>query len=597
MTPTAPPPNGPPPNGSPPNGSPPNGSPADPSAGASADPSADPSTDPSAGAGAGAPCTDPIRPGSPPGPAMHPLLDVDAIREIEARGLAATPPGTLMVRAADAVARACAELLRALPARTPVLALAGPGNNGGDALLAALRLADRGWAVRGLALQPDEPTADDARRVWRQWRARGLPLATPDELERLLAESPLVIDGLFGIGLTRPLPADATAIALRLARAAVTVVAVDLPSGLDADRGCIVGGPGNVAVRADVTVTMIADKPGLHTGAGCDLAGSVRVATLGLGGAGAGTPTGTGAGVAPGASAAVARGHLVDAGAVAGLLAPRRRDAHKGRFGDVLVVSGAPGMRGAAVLAALGAQAVGAGRLYLGLEDGAAADPQRPELMSRRIDPFQGDAELALGRATAIVAGCGLGTDAAARRTLGLVLAHPAALVLDADGLNVVAADAAIHAALAARAATRRPSVLTPHPLEAARLLDVTVAQVQRDRRAAALAIASATGACVVLKGAGSVVATPDGRWFVNGSGGPLLSVAGTGDVLAGTIGGLLAAALTPLDAALLGTWLHGTAADTLAGTPEWAGGIGLPASQLPGAIRAAVNRLAAGRS
>jgi hydroxyethylthiazole kinase-like uncharacterized protein yjeF len=263
----------------------------------------------------------------------------------------------------------------------------------------------------------------------------------------------------------------------------------------------------------------------------------------------------------------------------------------------VLVVSGAPGMRGAAVLAALGAQATGAGRLYLGLEDGAAADPQRPELMTRRIDTTRDTPEDALGRATVIVAGCGLGTGASAGRTLALVLAHPAALVLDADGLNGVAADAAMQATLAARAAAGRPSVLTPHPLEAARLLGIPVGQVQRDRRAAALAIAVATGACVVLKGAGSVVAAPDGRWFVNGSGGPLLSVAGTGDVLAGTIGGLLAAALAPLDAALLGTWLHGAAADGLAATPEWAGGIGLPASRLPEAIRAAVNRLAAGRS
>jgi hydroxyethylthiazole kinase-like uncharacterized protein yjeF len=516
----------------------------------------------------------------PPG-AGHPLLDSAAIRRIEAHGLAATEPGTLMARAADAVAQTCAVLLRGLPPGTPVLAIAGPGNNGGDALLAAMRLADRGWTVRGLALSASEPVADDAHRVWRQWHARGLTLAPPDALEALLADAPLVIDGLFGIGLSRPLPADATAIALRLAAAPVQVVAVDVPSGIDADRGCVVGGTGDVAVRATVTVTMIADKPGLHTGAGCDHAGRVVVADLAL----------QAVDPAPGPEPA---GRLVDAACVAGLLPQRPRDAHKGRFGDVLVLSGAAGMRGAAVLATLGAQATGAGRLFLGVEDGERSDPLRPELMARHLDTSLDDPEQALGRATVIVAGCGLGTDALAHRKLALVLMHPAVLVLDADGLNGVAADDRMRTLLMARAVDGRPTVLTPHPLEAARLLGVDVAEVQHDRRAAARALATATGACVVLKGAGTVIAAPDGRWFVNGSGGPLLSVAGTGDVLAGTIGGLLAAELAPVDAALLGVWVHGAAGDALAALPEW---IGLPASRLPEAIRARVNRLAADRS
>jgi hydroxyethylthiazole kinase-like uncharacterized protein yjeF len=512
----------------------------------------------------------------------HRLLDTAAIRAIEARGLAATEPGALMTRAAEAVAQVCAALLRGLPAGTPVLAIAGPGNNGGDALLAAMMLADRGWAVRGLALSASEPLADDAHRVWLQWHARGLPLAAPQALDALLADSPLVIDGMFGIGLSRPLPGDATAIALQLAAAPVTVVAIDVPSGIDADRGCVAGATGDVAVRAAVTVTMIADKPGLHTGAGCDHAGRVLVADLGLPRDDAEAPH---------------AGRLVGAASVAALLPPRPRDAHKGRFGDVLVVSGAPDMRGAAVLAALGAQATGAGRLYVGVEDGERSDPLRPELMARHVDLSLARPEEALGRATVIVVGCGLGTGVSAHRKLALALMHPAVLVLDADGLNGVAADDAMRRLLLTRAVDGRPSVLTPHPLEAARLLGVGVGDVQRDRRAAACELATATGACVVLKGAGTVIAAPDGRWFVNGSGGPLLSVAGTGDVLAGTIGGLLAAELAPVDAALLGVWLHGAAADALASRPGWAGSIGLPASRLPRAIRARVNRLAAVRS
>ena len=514
------------------------------------------------------------------------LLSTAAIRALEARGLAATPAGELMSRAADAIADTCVTLLRRLPPRTPVLALAGPGNNGGDALLAALRLADRGFAVHGLALSTELPTARDARAVRGLWAARGLPLAAPEALGALLATAPLVIDGLFGIGLTRALPPAALAIAERLAGAPVTVVAVDVPSGLDADSGAVVGGPGAAAVRADVTVTMIADKPGLHTGASCDHAGRVVVADLGLPALGIVCTDPLG------------QGRLVDEDAVRGLLQPRPRDAHKGRFGDVVVIAGAVAMRGASLLAMLGAQAVGAGRIYLAFDGEVAPDPRDPELMTRRIDRSATTAGRMLGPAHAIVAGCGFGRpDDAGRRILEAALAHPAALVLDADGLNAVAADAGLREALCARAAHALPSVLTPHPLEAARLLGIDATDVQRDRPDAARRLAAATGACVVLKGAGTVVALPDGSWSINASGGPILSVAGTGDVLAGAIGGLLAGGLAPAQAAALGVWLHGAAGDALAAAPRWSGSIGLPASRLRDAIRARVNRLAGDRS
>jgi len=546
------------------------------------------------------------------------LLSTEAIRALEARGLAATPQGTLMARAADAIADTCATLLRRLPPGTPLLALAGPGNNGGDALLAALRLADRGFAVHGLALCAALPSATDARAVHALWMARGLPLATPEALESLLAQAPLVIDGLFGIGLARPLPPAAQAIAERLALARVTVVAVDVPSGLDADTGAVPGTPGATAVRADVTVTMIADKPGLHTGAGCDHAGRVIVADLGLASIGiapgsigsigsrsdATTPGGVAASGMPAAAnrpTAPPRhvcGLLVDAAAVRGLLRPRARNTHKGRFGDVVVIAGAPAMRGASRLAMLGAQAVGAGRIYLAVDGDIAIEAHDPELMTRRIDRAATPSEQMLGTAQAIVAGCGFGLpDDSGRQTLEAVLRHPAALVLDADGLNAVAADAMLRAALLARAARGLSSVLTPHPLEAARLLGVDAADVQRDRPDAAYRLATSTGACVVLKGAGTVVALPDGRWSINASGGPILSVAGTGDVLAGAIGGLLAGGLPPQQAAVLGAWLHGAAGDAMAAEPGWAGSIGLPASRLAEAIRTCVNRLAAARS
>ncbi len=522
-----------------------------------------------------------------PDPACHRLLTVDAVRTMEARALAATPPGTLMSRAADALADACATLLRALPARTPVLAVVGPGNNGGDALLAACRLAERGWSVGAIALSPAAPTAADARRAHAAWHATGRPLASPEALDARLAEAPLVIDGLFGIGLSRPLDGAARTLVERIAAAGVPVVAVDVPSGLDADRGAVVGGPEGAVLPATVTVTLIADKPGLHTGAGVTCAGRVVVADLGVP-AIAPAPDDR---AAPGQPCAW--GPLLDADSVAGALRPRPADAHKGRFGELLAIAGAPAMRGACILAALGAQAVGAGRLYVGLLEDAPADPLHPELMSRRIDPSAGDPRQALGAADAVVIGCGLGRGRTATGAVHAALGHPAALVLDADALNAVAADPALRERLHDRAGGRAPTVLTPHPLEAARLLGTTVAHVQGDRIASAHRIAAGTGAWVVLKGAGTVVAGPDGDWSINATGGPLLAVAGTGDVLAGAVGGLLAGGMGAGQAARLAVWLHGAAADRLSARPGWRAGIGLPASRLPAAMRAVINRRA----
>jgi len=522
-----------------------------------------------------------------------PLLTVAAIRALEARAMSALPAGALMDRAAQAVAGAVAERLRRMPAGTPVLALAGPGNNGADALLAALELARRGWAIEGLSLSQVAPSSADGTRAWQRWQDGGRALAPPAALDALLVRQPIVIDGLFGIGLARPLPPPASTIAGRLAAAGSVVVAVDVPSGLDADRGAVVGGPGAVAIRAEVTVTMIADKPGLHTGAGPAHAGDVRVAGLGTV---PDDPGDRGADGDPDVASPRARGALIDRDAARRRVVPRARDAHKGRFGDVLIVAGEPSMRGASLLAALGAQAAGAGRIFVGLADAHALQARPPELMTRRLHPATERPEAALGTAQAIVVGCGLGHGATANALLAPTLAHPAALVLDADGLNRIADTPALRALLAARVDSGFATVLTPHPLEAARLLGTSTAAVQADRLASACALAASTGACVVLKGAGTVVAEPDGPWTINASGGPILAVAGTGDVLAGTVGGLLATGLPAPDAARLGAWLHGAAGDRLAARADWAGCTGLPASRLPAAIAATLNRLAGGR-
>ena len=534
---------------------------------------------------------------------MHTLLLSDAIRAVEARALASSAPGALMDRAAEALAHACVECLRDLPAGTPVLALVGPGNNGGDALLAGMKLADRGYSVQAIALRSESSPTSDAARVHQTWSQHAMPLWPASELDRLIAQQPLVIDGLFGIGLARALSDEAAEIAMRLASTGLTVVAVDVPSGIDVDTGGIVGPEGSKAVKADLTVTMIADKPGLHTGMGRVHAGRVQIADLGLAGVsteGLSRPDGNDPITLAIASTEPDRfdypiaisGVLNGSRWAAGVLGSRSIDAHKGRFGDVLLIRGAPSMQGASLLAALGAQAVGAGRLFIGVEDAqTAANPLHPELMIRAIVPSLAG-ESGLGRAQAIVIGCGMGTEPDGHLKLSAALAHSAPLVLDADALNLIATDARLMAALKERSRETRNTILTPHPLEAARLLACTTARIQGDRLHAACELARRAQAIVVLKGAGSLIASPTGEWSVNASGGPILATAGTGDVLAGVIGGLLAQGLAPELAARLGVWLHGAAGDGLAQQAQWGRGIGLPASHLASAIRQTINRL-----
>lgn len=485
---------------------------------------------------------------------MTDLHRTATIRRVEREWIARLGGGVLMTRAAEAVADAAARIARTLPRGAPILALVGPGNNGGDALQAAALLRERGFPADALALSPDAPTADDARAVYDAWIAAGRPIAPLATLaERLAAQTPtLVIDGLFGIGLARPLEGDAAnAAAILAATPSATVLAVDVPSGIDADTGAIVGGPGAVAIRAAVTVTMLGDKPGLHTGVALDHVGRVEVASLGV-------------------PAAPADGVLFDAAQACARLRPRARDSHKGRHGSVLVIGGAEGTRGAALLAALGAQAAGAGKVFVAGPDGPVFDPGQPQLMTRSLDSAFDDLD-------AICIGCGLGRSRRARAALNQVLARPLPLAIDADALNLLAEDAELAAQFAERGA---PIVLTPHPLEAARMLGLSSAQVQADRIASAIALASRHDVVALLKGAGSVVAAPDSSFSINTSGGSALATAGTGDVLAGVVSALLAQGLSAADAARVGAWAHGAAGDLW--QVEHPTGAGLSAARLP---------------
>jgi len=504
------------------------------------------------------------------------LLLTDALRAIERQALAALPPGTLMARAGAALARHVALLARDQPRGRPIEVLVGPGNNGGDALTAAMRLHELGFAVTCRALSEHPPTAEDALRVHRQWLARGGRFENLAALSAALAEGspdgPLVIDGLFGIGLTRALSGPAAELVERVNRSGAPVVAVDLPSGLDADRGQPCGEPPGPAMRARWSVTFIADKPGLYTGLGPELAGAVLLDDIGLGGevkarveaAGSAMPPGPAAGEGP-----QQHGERLSTEWIARQTLPRLASAHKGSFGSVLVLGGAAGTRGAAYLAALAAQAAGAGKVSIASPDGEVFDPAYPQLMTQ---PFVGSRVEAGVHAI----GCGLGTGAAARDRLCSVIGDDRPCVIDADALNLLAIEPALVDALARRTG---PAILSPQPLEAARLLGTDTPAVQSDRIASACRLAARTHAIVALKGAGTVIADPQGRWAINPTGSSALAAGGTGDILAGVLASLLAQGYDPWVAACLGVWLHGRAGDLWHGAHPH--GAGLNAARL----------------
>lgn len=521
------------------------------------------------------------------GDTPHLLFPVDRIRAIEREALARSAPGELMSRAAHALMQALESLLRQRPAGTPIHAFCGPGNNGGDALLAALLLDQRGWPVRTFELAgacaQEQPPEDTARVRARANAAGLLPQRLDSEAalrQAIVGEPgglpPLLVDGLFGIGLARPLDGLAARFCRLAAEADAGVVAVDVPSGLDADTGAIVGGPDGTAVRALLTVTMIADKPGLHTGAACDHAGRAEVAPLGLDIA---PPTDLPPTDSPRANLPADRpvGRLFTRADARRLLPARPHDSSKGSFGSVLIVGGARGMHGAALLAGRGAQCVGAGKVWIASPDGPVFDPAQPQLMTC-------DADAAFPERATLVAGCGLGTDQRAATLLQRVLTSGRPAVLDADALNLLP-DLAGHDTAAGE------RVLTPHPLEAARLAGVAVATLQADRIGAARRLAARHAAVVLLKGAGTVIAAPDGRWVINAAGGPALASAGSGDVLAGLIGGLMAQGMGGFPAAQLGCWIHAAGGDRWTEANGHPGG--LSAAELPMLARSVLGALA----
>lgn len=495
------------------------------------------------------------------------------------------------------------------PAGRRVLVLVGPGNNGGDGLVAARHLCDAGARVTLYLYRRRGPEAD---ANWQRCRARDIAEHAADddqdhaELRGLLAEADLVIDALLGAGIARPVAGDLAAIitAVNAARAArqgppLTLLAVDLPTGVGSDSGAVLG----TAIAADVTVATGLPKRGLLLHPGRGLAGRLALAEIGI----------------PSVDLEAIMSNTLTADYARRLLPARPSDAHKGTFGKVMVVAGSLHYPGAAYLACAGAARVGAGlvtlaggRTVLGLVgrlpeatvlpvpegDWGAIGPNALEDLGKALEEY-----------AALVLGPGLGKGDATKefvqRVFGLdkpktrarvgfligqadAEAQPAPqlpqlppAVLDADGLNLLATidDWAEHL-------PRGRFVLTPHPGEMRRLLKVD--ELPGDAVAAASDAAKAWGQVVVLKGATTVVASPDGGTLVHDGANPALATAGTGDVLAGAIGGLLAQGLAPYDAAALGVYLHAAAG---ARVRDELGDAGTLASdllpELPRAIRA----------
>lgn len=491
------------------------------------------------------------------------LYTVAQIRAIEQTSLDQLPAGTLMQRAGKAVADAALALLPNSTSDRRILIAVGPGNNGGDALVAALELATHGIAVCIVMPAPPAQLASDARIAFDNAKSK---LISYIKFSDLLNNQQwdLAIDGLFGIGLTRAVQEEFRALVNYLNNLSCPILAIDVPSGLNADDGSLVG-PEGIAVKASTTISFIANKPGLHTLHGRDYAGVVIVNDLDIPRSLFGVPV-----------AELNRPELFTSS-----MHPRAHASHKGSHGDLFVMGGASGMTGAVLLAARAGAVTGAGRVFAGFLDTAPPfDPIHLELMCRSaqsLNPTRG----------AIVVGPGMGLSREANDLLARMLSTDLDLVIDADGLNLLAVEPGLQQRLIQR---RAATLLTPHPLEAARLLEIPVEQIQKDRLNAAKKLATKFQSVVILKGSGTVIANPENSLVINTTGNPALATAGTGDVLAGLCGSLLAQQWPVWDAALAAVWIHGHAADCMVN--EGIGPIGITAPELVPYLRKSLNQL-----
>jgi hydroxyethylthiazole kinase-like uncharacterized protein yjeF len=456
--------------------------------------------------------------------------------------------------------------------------ICGKGNNGGDGLALARRLSIRGIAVRVVLLASFGILKGEAKVnlfTLRKMDVEIVQNASVRAIADVVAWSDILVDAMLGVGLTSPLK-GAYAFATELLNAAgKPVVAIDIPTGINADTGEVM----DSAVRADLTVTMAVLKQGLVLYPGATYAGEVRVVDIGI-------PTEVID------KEKIAAGYLTSSTA-GGLLHQRERDAHKGIFGHLLVIAGSPGKTGAAIMAARGALRAGAGLVSVATPHSLVPIVQTQIVEAMGVpsaESIEGTlgigAEVELlksaGNMNACVIGPGLSTHYETVQVVrNLVQRLTIPMVVDADGLNAIAGSLDI------LKKAKAPIVMTPHPGEMARLLGRSSADIQKDRVGTATGFAMKYKVTLVLKGAGTVIATPDGRVFINSTGNPGMATGGTGDVLAGMIGTLLAQGYTASQASCLGVYLHGLAGDLAAGEK---GEPGMIAGDLIEKIPAAIN-------
>lgn len=440
-------------------------------------------------------------------------------------------PGIELMNRAGAAA--FARLRADWPEVTDVTVLCGIGNNGGDGYVVARLALEAGLRSKVLQVGDGSLLKGDALTSAEAYRSAG---GAVEPFGTLPKRAGVLVDALFGTGLARPLEGEWREAVEAVNRHGAPVLALDIPSGLDADAGTVLG----TAVRADATVTFIGLKQGMFTGDGGACCGRVYFDPLGI--------------PAVIYSSEILSARRVDWAQQASLLQRRPRNAHKGDFGHLLVIGGNYGFSGAARLAAEGGLRTGAGLVSVATRAGHAhvLNLTRPELMCHGCET-PADLRSLLVRATAVAIGPGLGQDAWARAMLGAVLESRLPLVADADALNLLAGDPI----------RRDDWVLTPHPGEAARLLGITGGAVQSDRFQAVRGIRERFGGAVLLKGAGSLVAADPARPLaVISEGNPGMASGGTGDVLTGVVGTFLAQGFTPEESAVMGGSLHAAAGD-----------------------------------
>lgn len=443
---------------------------------------------------------------------------------------------TLMSRAATAALNAIKENW---PGQRRLLIVCGAGNNGGDGYLLACQANADGFEVRLVQAGNRDRPGDDAARACQQWQSCGGECAGPANVAAMINNTDIIVDALLGTGLQREVSGSWARLIEQLNASRQPVLSIDIPSGLNADTGNVMG----VAVRADVTVSYIGLKQGMLTASGRDYCGQIMFDALDI----------------PGEIYTIMKSdkHILDSALLSRLLVARPPSCHKGQCGHVLVAGGDLGMSGAVRMAGESAARAGAGLVSIATrrEHAANLSAGRPELMCHGVETT-GELDSLIGKATVIAIGPGLGSGSWSSVILSRILQTDMPLVVDADALNLLAADPV----------KRGNWILTPHPGEAARLLDCSSQDIQNDRFAAVKDIAGKYNCVAVLKGSGSLIYSQrDEQVYLCRDGNPGMASGGMGDVLTGVIAGLVAQGLSLTDAACCGVYLHANAADRAA--------------------------------